>query len=176
MKIANYRWLAAVIAAHPNRELLGRTRLQKTIKLLQRLGFPTDYDYTNFFYGPYSESVQADVGLLCHLGLIEEKEFSRGDGNPYYKFTATAGADLEEINPYRSSIQTLSQTETIVLELAATYDSYLEMGFSTKEALHLLHKKKRDKCTRERVHQAMELLQSMGLINSIEHTPQIQND
>ena len=59
-----FRWLAAVVAAHPEHKVVGRTRLQKTVKLLQRLGAPLDYDYTIHFYGPYSEGVQADIGLL----------------------------------------------------------------------------------------------------------------
>ncbi|KKL80241.1 hypothetical protein LCGC14_2006760, partial [marine sediment metagenome] len=46
MSIENYRWLAGLIAAHPERKVVGRTRLQKEVKLLQRCGFPTDYSYT----------------------------------------------------------------------------------------------------------------------------------
>jgi hypothetical protein len=38
-----FRWLAAAITAHPDRKVVGRTRLQKEIKLLQRLKFPTEY-------------------------------------------------------------------------------------------------------------------------------------
>ena len=42
MKTGNFWWLAGVIAAHDGRRVVGRTRLQKTVKLLQRLGLPTD--------------------------------------------------------------------------------------------------------------------------------------
>jgi len=45
----NWRWLAAVIAAHPNHEVYGRTRLQKTVWLLQSMGMPTDYVYSLHF-------------------------------------------------------------------------------------------------------------------------------
>jgi hypothetical protein len=37
MDVEQERLLAAVIAAHKDRQVTGRTRLQKTIKLLQRL-------------------------------------------------------------------------------------------------------------------------------------------
>ena len=45
-----FRWLAAVIAAHPGHKVVGRTRLQKTVKLLKQLGAPLDYDYMIHFY------------------------------------------------------------------------------------------------------------------------------
>ncbi len=47
--IEKFRWLAGAIAAHPDQQIAGRIRLQKTIKLLQRLDFPTDYSYTLIF-------------------------------------------------------------------------------------------------------------------------------
>ena len=67
----NDQWLAALIAAHPDQKIHGRTRLQKEVMLLQRLGFPTDYLYSIHFYGPYSESVHADLGVLRAFGWLE---------------------------------------------------------------------------------------------------------
>jgi len=72
MKPERFRLLAAVIAAHPKGIVLSSSRLQWTIKLLQGLGLPTDYDYMLHFYGPYSHGLQAEIGLLEHLGLIEK--------------------------------------------------------------------------------------------------------
>jgi hypothetical protein len=83
MSVENYRWLAALIAAHPGRKVVGRTRLQKEVKLLQRCGFPTDYSYTIHFYGPYSEALQADIGLLGAFGLADETPDVSKEGNPY---------------------------------------------------------------------------------------------
>ena len=62
------------------------TRLQKTVKLLQQLGFPTRYRYTLFFYGPYSEELQAEIDLLDTVGLIDEKCQASSDGTEYYVF------------------------------------------------------------------------------------------
>ena len=69
-----YMWLVSVIGAHSNRAVEGRTRLQKTIWFLQRLGLPTDYSYKMHFYGPYSEDVQADLRLVQKLEAVFEKE------------------------------------------------------------------------------------------------------
>lgn len=64
-----FRWLAGAIAAHKDRKVVGRTRLQKEIKLLQRLGFPTEYSYTLFFYGPYSECFSRKSASFKHSAL-----------------------------------------------------------------------------------------------------------
>src|SRR5215475_12940374 len=132
-----YRWLADVIAAHPRREVYGRTRLQKTIKLLQSLGLPTGYSYMNYFYGPYSEDLQADIGLVQQLGLVTEQGGTTQEGTEYYIFTASQPAGAE-INSFQSAIDILSSTETVILELAATYQAFKELGFDDNEATRRL--------------------------------------
>ncbi len=87
-----YKWLAAVIAAHPESTCVGRTRLQKTVKLLQLMGAPLDYDYMIHFYGPYSEGVQADIALLENLKLVEESARTSRDGTSYYVLKANERA------------------------------------------------------------------------------------
>lgn len=78
-----FQFLAGVIAAHHDHQIIGRTRLQKTVRLLQRLGAPLDYDYMLYFYGPYSEGLQAEIGILENLKLVEEKPVQK-DGQPSY--------------------------------------------------------------------------------------------
>ena len=162
-----FKWLIAVIAAHPEHKLFGRTRLQKTIKLLQRLGAPIDYDYTMHFYGPYSEGVQADIGLLAKLGLVEEKACTGVDGNTYYVLRAHDAAlsvsDREEIRNYQEAIDAMSEADAVVLELAATYDAFREMGSNHEQAMGRLRQKKEAKCDGGRTEQALELLRSIGL-------------
>lgn len=162
-----FKWLIAVIAAHPDHTLFGRTRLQKTIKLLQRLGAPIDYDYTMHFYGPYSEGVQADIGLLAKLGLVEETAHVGQDGAPYYVLkaegAALSDADRDEIGQYQEAIDTMSKADTVVLELAATYDAFRAMGSDHEQAMERLRRKKGQKCDDGRAEQAIELLQTIGL-------------
>ncbi len=64
MIVERFRWLAGVIAAHSSGQVHGRTRPQKTIRLLQRAGLPSDYRYKLFFYGPYTHGLHAELGLL----------------------------------------------------------------------------------------------------------------
>jgi hypothetical protein len=163
MKIENYRWLAGLIAAHPNREVVGRTRLQKTVKLLQRLGFPTDYRYTIYFYGPYSEDLQTEVDLLESFGLIHEQDHIRKDGTVYYTMRAEQPAGLQQIEPFLPIINALSSADPVVLELAATYDAFRELGCDHKEAVQRLRRKKGNKCDEGREAQALKLLRNIKL-------------
>lgn len=166
MGIEPFRWLAGVVAAHEGREVAGRTRLQKEIKLLQRLNLPTRYHYTIHFYGPYSEGVQAEIGLLEMLGLAKEASNQTQDGTTYYTIRATENADLPEIEPFVSYIKTMENADTTVLELAATYDAFREMGANHNEALQRLKRKKGAKCNDGRDSKALELLASLGLESS----------
>lgn len=165
MSTEEFLYLAAVIAAHPNRQVVGRTRLQKTVKLLQRLGLPTDYRFMNHFYGPYSEGVHSDIGLLEQFGFIKEKEeIKQRDGSPYYIMEAeqTANADILD-DKYRTAINKMSNEDPVVLELAATYDSFREMGADHKEALERLRRKKGSKCDGGNDKKALDLLERLGL-------------
>jgi len=158
-----FRWLAGVIAAHENREVNGRTRIQKEIKLLQRLDLPTRYHYTLHFFGPYSEGVQAEIGLLEILDLAEETQKQTKDGTTYYTIRVTEDAVLPEIDPFTNYIKTMEKSDTVVLELAATYDAFREMGSDHKEAIARLKRKKGSKCEDGRTERALELLTCLGL-------------
>jgi uncharacterized protein YwgA len=163
MKTGSFWWLAGVIAAHSNRQVVGRTRLQKTIKLLQRKGLPTDYLYTIFFYGPYSEDVHADVRLLETMGLVREEERQNREGKPYYILQATKEAVSPETKPYQPFIDLMEKADPVALELAATYDAFREMGYDHAQALTFLRQKKGPKCDGGREKKALELLSQLGL-------------
>lgn len=162
-----FKWLAAVIAAHPDHKVVGRTRLQKTVKLLQRLGAPMDYDYMIHFYGPYSEGVQADIGLLETFGFVEEKQHIAQDGSPYFVLhamePATALVKRPDVTKFTAAIQTMSEADPVVLELAATYDAFRESGQDHKSALERLERKKGVKCEQGRTDKALDLLKKLGL-------------
>ena len=158
MGMENYRLLAGLIAAHRDRRVAGRTRLQKEIKLLQRLGFPTDYSYTIHFYGPYSEGLQADTSLLEAFGMLEETSAVSREGNPYYILQAETSAMLPELSQFQDKIELLGETPIVVLELAATYDAFREAGSDHAEALKRLRRKKGAKCDGGNQEKALELL------------------
>ena len=163
--IERFRWTAGVVAAHEDRCVIGRTRLQKTIKLLQRLGLPTDYTYLNYFYGPYSPELQSDIGLLEQLGLLHEDErpSAQSETGFYYVITADESAELPEVRGFKEHIEVLEVAAPVVLELAATYDAFREMGADHHEAIARLRRKKGPKCDGGREDQALELLKELSL-------------
>ncbi len=163
MGMENYRLLAGLIAAHPDHKVAGRTRLQKEVKLLQRLGFPTDYSYTIHFYGPYSEGLQADTCLLEAFDMVEETSNVSREGNPYYILRAKTPATLPEVGEFHDKIKILDDASTVVLELAATYDAFREAGSDHQEAIERLRRKKGAKCDDGNQEKALHLLKSLGL-------------
>ncbi len=163
----NHEWLAAVIASQPHHAIVGRTRLQKMVRLLQRLGAPIDYDFTIHFYGPYSEGVSSDIGLLEKLGLIKETSGLTYGGSVFYNITATKDAiqftNDSDFKHYEKFIKIMSSVETTILELAATYDTFIEMGSDHNDALERLRRKKGKKCDGGNLEKSLELLEALGL-------------
>lgn len=163
MRIEKYRWLAGLIAAHNNRTVIGRTRLQKEVILLQSLDFPTDYLYKTHFYGPYSEGVRSDLGLIDAMGLVSETENETRDGKTYFTIEATEDAVLPEIQEYLTKINIMEKADSIVLELAATYHAFRSIGSDHKEALIRLRRKKGAKCNGGNEEKALNLLNELKL-------------
>lgn len=164
MKTESYYWVAAVIAAHPERTLKGRTRLQKTVKLLQHLGLPTDYDFTMHYYGPYSDGIQADLNLLRSFGVIDEKTEKLSSGMERAVFTAQQDLPLPDVSKWSNKIRALvEEQDPTVLEVAATYDAFREMGLSHDEAIAATRKKKKEKCDNGRQEKSLELLRKLEL-------------
>lgn len=163
MKTERFRWLAGVIAAHPDMRLVGRTRLQKAMRLLQRLGLPCDYEFKMHHYGPYSEGIQADINLLTRFGFVAERICHTSDGTLYSTFEATSEAVLSDIARFQMQINTLADTDSVVLELAATLDAFREQGYPETSAVTLVRSKKREKCEGGRLEKAVDLLNRLGL-------------
>ncbi|MGM0490316.1 MAG: hypothetical protein ACQESR_26625 [Planctomycetota bacterium] len=167
MSTPSFQYLAALIAAHPQGKVVGRTRLQKTVRLLQRMGFPTRYAYTTFFYGPFSEGLQSEIQLLEALSMVEEDEQQRQDGTPYYIIRATSETGLPNIEEFAPTIRKLAETDAVILELAATYDTFRELGSDHDEALRRLRRKKGEKCEGGNEGKALELLEELGLSEGV---------
>jgi uncharacterized protein len=164
MTYENWQWLAAIIRAHPNGEVVGRTRLQKTVWLLQRLGLPTDYVYSLHFYGPYSEEVKADTDSAEQLGLISEDRRVAQNGSEYFVLRARSSASLPSPDQFRCPLEILANENATVLELAATYDAFRKMGLDHASAIESLRAKKGDKCGGGREENALTVLKRLGLL------------
>ncbi|MGE0175375.1 MAG: hypothetical protein AB7T49_21505 [Oligoflexales bacterium] len=158
----DYNYLVGIIAAHSNHKVPGRLRLQKTVKLLQSLNFPTSYNFSIHFYGPYSEDLQSDIGLLECLGLIKEHETTNAYGSSSYVFEAEPSCASEDMSGFKKYIEIMEKAPTDALELAATYVAYKEMGLEHQSALESVRRKKKDKLSSEQ--SALKLLQDLRLL------------
>jgi uncharacterized protein len=164
MEKEHFRWVAGLIAAHPDRKVVGRTRVQKTVYLLQRKGFPTALSYSLHFYGPYSTGLNSELRVVEQLGLVKEERIERQQDSEYYVFRASPEAELPEMAPWLPILAPIRDAGDIPLELATTYDAFREMGYSKVQAMERLRMKKGDKCTPENVEGAMSLLRQLGLL------------
>ncbi|MEE9312824.1 MAG: hypothetical protein V3V10_10495 [Planctomycetota bacterium] len=169
MHIENFRWLATVVAQHKDQKIAGRTRLQKTIWLLQRLGLQSSYSYKTYHYGPYSEGVQAEVELLESFGVLKENSKVSQADKSYYVIevmhTDHLVADQLPEN-VKSAIPMLEKEDAGILELAATYDAFRSEGAPHMEAMDAVRRKKGEKCNNGKLKKAVEFVGKLGLQNS----------
>ncbi|AFM27429.1 hypothetical protein [Desulfomonile tiedjei] len=162
-QVMNYQWLASVIAEHPDATVRGSVRLQNTIWLLQHVGFPSRYNYRKFFDGPYSEAVRADIELLSSLGLIEVESSPEGM-EPGYTFRAIEKLQIKELEKFIEQIRIISEMETFVLDCAATYEAFRDLGLPDEEAWVSVCLKKGNLCDEITTEHAKKFLEKLGLL------------
>jgi len=160
-----FRLLAAVVAAHPDRRVVCQGRLQNTVLLLQSAGLSTDYDYTTHFHRPYSEGLQAEIGLLEHMGLAEGHPPRPAEDRPCYVIKAKPKAALKEVEEqFGDAIRLTAQSDLEVLELAATYVVFREKGMTHDEALAVIRRRKGAERVAKNEKSIFELLDKLGLL------------
>jgi hypothetical protein len=68
------RQLAQVVRIEAASELVGRTRLQKTMSLLEMTGLGYGFPFDYYKFGPYSEDLVVSLDRAIALGYVEEIE------------------------------------------------------------------------------------------------------
>ncbi len=121
--------IAAVVDAAGGK-LVSRVRLQKTIYLLDQLGFNSDFGYEYHHYGPYSRELDIATSDAKALGVVREDIRHRtSDGASYSQFTLLEPNSSKEeafgtLGRTRAAelARKFADTHVTVLELAATVD------------------------------------------------------
>jgi len=161
--LENYQVLAGVISAHPNHQVEGRIRLHKTIRLLQRIGLPTDYTFSFHFDGPYSQELHSDLKMIMQTGLgTEECRLSR-KGDEFFVLKAVSKVRLTVLDRFQSSIERIGAADIQTLEFASVYDQCREMGSSHQDALNRVRTKTGRSHDGRRADFALTLLRELGL-------------
>ena len=160
---------AGLIALHENKELIGRTRLQKEAYLLHRCGANFDLPFTYHHYGPYSFELAEGTLYAQAEDRIEIEERVGRYGVRYAIFRAKENTQIPdhigqlpsgEANRLLSKMEKVSD---VVLEIAATI-AFLcnERGYGDGAVDETKIRKPR-KASNERVQEAQALLSELGL-------------
>ncbi len=160
--------VVTVIAAAPDGRLASRIRLQKSVYLLDRLGFESGFEFDYHHYGPYSRELDNATADAKALKLIDERiEHRIRDGAGYSVFEAKispkrelyATADCPRV---RERIALFARTNVTVLELAATVD-WLWRVEKVPDWRSEVAARKGAKTGGGRLERAIELLVTLGL-------------
>jgi uncharacterized protein len=142
--------------------IVGRTRLQKTVYLLESCGVDLGFDFDYHHYGPYSEDLSIASSDAVALGLIE-MQWHNAYGNEYAVFTTVAEPETKLSRKAGDALKILDQYDAVTLELAATVD-FLERNGYPETAWEEMSRRKASKITTHRVSSSRKLLKELALL------------
>ncbi len=160
--------LIVEIVALSGGRLVGRTRMQKTVYLLDARGLKSGATYYYYNFGPFSDEVANGISDGKFAGsLLEKIGYRVSDGSPFSVFETRKGAEqvaalgnLTQSDAKRLLDQ-LTAANSIVLELAATIH-WLVFAERVSDWRTELKKRKGAKTESGRVDKAVSLLSTLG--------------
>ena len=159
--------LVGIVSLNDGR-LVGRTRLQKTVFLLERCGMESGIPFSYYHYGPYSPELTAAWEMAEAQGLLKMEERPGNFDMPYTVFTTEEPPPHELGNLSSETVgrvlQRVGKYSDVVVELAATLvylaDKY---GDSVSDEVK---RRKPLKATDKRLAEAENLLMEIGLVDT----------
>lgn len=145
-------------------ELVGRTRLQKSLYFLESRGLGFGFDFEYHHYGPFSDDLAIATEDAIALNLISQEKRMGNRIHPYSIFRSITKSNLiceNEDEPRKKLLAILSSYDAISLELAATADFLENAGFAER-AWEETKLRKASKATPERISNARKLLQELN--------------
>ena len=149
--------------------MVGRTRIQKTIYLLDNMGLSSGATFYYHNFGPFSDDVANGIVDEKFEGQIREQlELRQADGSPYSVFsTSKKSDDVDRLGNLRSevaraAIKKMNEATSTVLELAATIH-WLAFVEQSEDWRAELIRRKGAKTQGGRIEQAVALLQEFNL-------------
>lgn len=122
--MSNLENLAAIIASATNGKVIGRTRLQKLICLLDLANEGiNEYKFSYFRYGPYCDELADDMIAACAFEYVKETIDKTESGRNYSIYEASQDVAHQNITETKKQIIDLctdEKTKAINLELAVT--------------------------------------------------------
>ncbi|WP_428482383.1 hypothetical protein [Pyruvatibacter mobilis] len=150
-------------------KLAGKTRLQKSVYLLQRIGAPFQAEFEYYHYGPYSAEVANAADFAEMLDLIGSREIPGFKSIPYCMYEIKdSGCDalsaeiIEKKEFVSGNLSKMNSCSAVVLELAATMD-YLQTSEGFADPVSETKIRKPNKATEENIANAKKLLADLGI-------------
>jgi uncharacterized protein YwgA len=135
-------------------EIVGRTKLQKTVYVLTLAGFENQFRFGYKHYGPFSEELAEAADLAAAFDVISEHQQPASWGGTYSVYRTTAG-ELSAQSVRVRLTQEAARADAVLLELAAT------AAYLAREGKHQpwteTARRKPDKATDGRLERAREL-------------------
>jgi uncharacterized protein len=146
-------------------QLIGKTRLQKTVYLLGEYGPGFGFDFTYHHYGPYSEDLADATEDARVLQMLTVDWSASQDGTQYAIFKAAAvarhsgeeAADQER----QRLLRMMKGYSAVELEIAATADFLKKHGYR-QDPWSETRRRKGAKFTPQRAQRADELLSALA--------------
>jgi uncharacterized protein YwgA len=166
MQVKPMDFAVAVIAANGGK-IVGKTRLQKTVYLLQKLCNAEAYSFEYHYYGPYSAELANDIDTASCMGVVKTSERHGYYSMPYVVYETEerkAAPVFGDTALVKKRLRELESVNAIVLELAATWIFLKdEGGMGRTEIEEALRSLKPTKASKDGLRQAASALRRMGL-------------
>jgi uncharacterized protein YwgA len=167
--MADVARLIVDIVALSGGKLVGRTRMQKTVYLLDVLGLRSGASYYYYNFGPFSDEVANGISDGKFGGtLFEETEYRMSDGSPFSIFKVEKSSQqIREVGALpaervSSVLQRFASCNSTILELAATIH-WLARVEKVSDWRGELVRRKGTKTQNGRMDRAAELLAELGV-------------
>lgn len=167
MSRASAKDVATIVAAAG--EIVGRTRLQKTVVLLELTGLGFGFDFDYHLFGPYSDELVLSADRAVALNYVKE-DVKRSSWGGIYSIFRAERKDSGN-SPRDELINIARDADSIVLELAATAAFLAHEG--EKEPWREVALRKPEKVTRGRLLRAKELYARLASVETPVPLPRI---
>lgn len=166
--LGKYAMLMALL--HSVGEVQGRKKLQKLVYLLQEAGYPFEEDFSYHLYGPYSETLAAEIDELKLLGLLQEREAPTPGGYTQYVYSlseqgrryARRFRDQLRLPGLEELARKLTEHGARTLELMASLAFLKRMGYPDAEASRYVRAIKPEQRYRDQ-----EIADALGLVRNL---------
>jgi uncharacterized protein YwgA len=160
--------LSYIVALNTDSRVVGKTRLQKMIFLLDQCGLESNSRYSYHYYGPYSADIAEAAEDATLFGCLEFEEHSGFYNIPYGTYEVSdknlhipANIGSLDKDTVQRKINIMSNYSAIELELAATIQYLRKQG--SVNAIEEVKQLKPAKATDSRMARARSLLLEMGI-------------